>query len=291
MSQNPLLSILEHLEQRNAIPNQYHDEEDSVPRSIIDLALKKYEDPSIAFFRLTGFARSEFNILLCLLSDYSHPQRGRTKAINTLEEQLFLLLNFLHHGSCTLTHLLAKPRHSSQTSTVRLLHSSVEKLKNQLSQLFISFRPERITGFENVGVVVDCTVIPINRPGGKLEYGKKYFSGKHHMYCVKSEVGVNPRLGTVSTVSSVYTGSTHDFTIFKDHYPTFQSQLGGAKILADSAYIGAKPELEAIITKPVGTPELASHRVVVERFFGRSFRFTEAASERKKNKRSPENNM
>ncbi|KAH7826392.1 putative DDE superfamily endonuclease [Monocercomonoides exilis] len=122
---------------------------------------------------------------------------------------------------------------------------------------------------KEVGIVLDCTVIPTNRPGGRLEFGKKYYSGKHHIYCVKVEVGVNPKVGTASTISSIYSGSTHDFTIFKEHYPTFVQKLGGAKILADSAFKGAKPELGAIITKPVGTSELASHRVIVERFFGR----------------------
>ncbi|KAH7826310.1 putative DDE superfamily endonuclease [Monocercomonoides exilis] len=122
---------------------------------------------------------------------------------------------------------------------------------------------------KNDGVVVDCTVIPINRPAGRLEFGEKYYSGKHHIYCVKIEVGVNPRIGTACTLSSVNTGSTHDFNIFKDHYPQFQALLGGSKVLADSAFIGARAEIDAIISKPVGTPHLASRRVIVERFFGR----------------------
>ncbi|KAH7819228.1 putative DDE superfamily endonuclease [Monocercomonoides exilis] len=122
---------------------------------------------------------------------------------------------------------------------------------------------------KEVGIVVDCTVIPTNRPGGKLDNGKKFYSGKRHIYCVKAEVGVNPKVGTASTISSIYSGSTHDFTIFKEHYPTFVQKLGGAKILADIAFIGAEPELEAIITKPMETPEMATHRVIVERFFGR----------------------
>ncbi|KAH7823661.1 putative DDE superfamily endonuclease [Monocercomonoides exilis] len=168
-----------------------------------------------------------------------------------------------------MTLLLAKSKYETQSAVVRLLHSTATSIKHQLTELFLSFRPDRLEELKDVGIVVDCTVIPTNRPGGKLEYGKKYYSGKHHIYCVKAEVGVNPKVGTASTISSIYTGSTHDFTIFKEHYPTFEHRLGGAKILADSAYIGAKPELEAIITKPVGTPELATHRVIVERFFGR----------------------
>ncbi|KAH7822208.1 putative DDE superfamily endonuclease [Monocercomonoides exilis] len=201
--------------------------------------------------------------------DDSLPHRGKAKAINTLEEQLFLLLNVLHHGSCTLTNILASKKLDSQSAIVRLLHSIVSRLRSPLADLFLSFRKDRIESMKDVGIVLDCTVIPTNRPGGRLEYGKKFFSGKHHIYCVKAEVGVNPKVGTASTISAIYSGSTHDYVILKEHYPLFESKLEGSKILADSAYIGARPNLDAIITKPVGTQKLASHRVIVERFFGR----------------------
>ncbi|KAH7815639.1 putative DDE superfamily endonuclease [Monocercomonoides exilis] len=121
----------------------------------------------------------------------------------------------------------------------------------------------------DVAIVLDCTVLPINKPGGSLMNCKKFYSGKHHIYCVNVEVGVNPAVGTACTISFVHTGSTHDFTVFKEHCPLFKDQLKGSKIQADSAYIGAKPELDAIITQLVGTQELASKRVIVERFFGR----------------------
>ncbi|KAH7815507.1 putative DDE superfamily endonuclease [Monocercomonoides exilis] len=165
--------------------------------------------------------------------------------------------------------MLSSSFYDTQNATIRLLHRIAADIRVPLTDLFLTFRPDRLEGMKEVGLVLDCTVIPTNRPGGRLEYGKKFYSGKHHIYCVKVEVGVNPRIGTACTISHVQTGSTHDFVLFKDHLPQFESQLGGAKILADSAYIGARPELGAIISKPVGTPELASKRVIVERFFGR----------------------
>ncbi|KAH7817337.1 putative DDE superfamily endonuclease [Monocercomonoides exilis] len=122
---------------------------------------------------------------------------------------------------------------------------------------------------KEICLVVDCTVIPTNRSRGRQEFLKKYFSGMHHIFCVKAEVEVYPRIGTASTISSIYTKSTHDFTIFKDHNRIFVPKLGKSKILADSAFIGARTDIDAIVTDPVGTPELATHRVIVERFFGR----------------------
>ncbi|KAH7831302.1 putative DDE superfamily endonuclease [Monocercomonoides exilis] len=269
MLQSPLLDVLECVERRNAIPEHFESTKRKENLSLIECAYKDVKDPSRAFFRLTGFVRSEFDMLLRLLPDDSLPHRGKAKAINTLEEQLFLLLNVLHHGSCTLTNILASKKLHSQSATVRLLHSIVSRLRAPLADLFLSFRKDRIESMKDVGIVLDCTVIPTNRPGGRLEYGKKFFSGKHHIYCVKAEVGVNPKVGRASTISAIYSGSTHDYVIFKEHYPLFESKLEGSKIQVDSAYIGARPDLDVIITKPVGTQELASHRVIVERFFGR----------------------
>ncbi|KAH7829115.1 putative DDE superfamily endonuclease [Monocercomonoides exilis] len=110
-----------------------------------------------------------------------------------------------------------------------------------------------------------CAIVPINRPSGKLADGMKFFSGKHHSYCVKVEIGVNPKNGLASTISDFYPGSVHDYEIFKNHYPTFSQHLKGSKIMADSAYMGAKAELGAIVTKPHGTPYLSKHRVIVEK--------------------------
>ncbi|KAH7815516.1 uncharacterized protein MONOS_7421 [Monocercomonoides exilis] len=206
MSQESFLEILESVEKRNAIPEHFESTKTDDHPSIIDIACKRVNDPSRAFFRLTGFVRSEFDFLLHLLPDDALPRRGKTKSIDTLEEQLFLLLNVLHQGSCTLTHTIASPKLDSQSATIRLLHSTTSHLKASLADLFLSFRRDRIESMKEVGLVVDCTVIPTNRPGGRLEFGKKYFSGKHHMNCEKAEVGVNPRIGTASTISSIYTG-------------------------------------------------------------------------------------
>ncbi|KAH7815635.1 putative DDE superfamily endonuclease [Monocercomonoides exilis] len=134
---------------------------------------------------------------------------------------------------------------------------------------FTKSEPDRIRGTEEVALVFDCSVFPVNKTGKEFNCGSDCFSGKHKIYCVKVEVGVNPKTGTASTVSKVHGGAVHDYVVFREHYSQFAARLDGGKIMADSAYVGAKSELGAIITKPVGTPELAAHRVNVERFFGR----------------------
>ncbi|KAH7822985.1 uncharacterized protein MONOS_12116 [Monocercomonoides exilis] len=127
---------------------------------------------------------------------------------------------------------------------------------------------EKIRGMEEVALVLDCTVLLVNKTGKEFNCGSDCFSGKHKIYCVKVEVGVNPKTGTASTVSKVHGGAVHYYVVFREHYSQFAARLDGGKIMTDSAYIGAKSEFRAIITKPVGTLELAAHRVIVERFFG-----------------------
>ncbi|KAH7817744.1 uncharacterized protein MONOS_5494 [Monocercomonoides exilis] len=130
------------------------------------------------------------------------------------------------------------------------------------------FGPYRIRGMKEVALVLDCTVLPENKTGKEFNCGSDCFSGKYKIYCVKVEVGVNPKTGTASTVSKVHGGAVHDYVVFREHYSQFAAHLEGGKITADSAYIGATIELGTIITKPVWTPELAAHRVIVKRFFG-----------------------
>ncbi|KAH7829143.1 putative DDE superfamily endonuclease [Monocercomonoides exilis] len=208
--------------------------------------------------------------MLLLLLDYELPQhRGKQKAIQNIEEQLFILLNFLHLGSTSMTELLTYPFYKSHSSVTQLLHSIVGNIKDTPVNLLLIFRKDRIKELQEVGLIMGCTIVPIIRPSGKLTDGMKFISGKHHSYCVKVEIGVNPKNGLASTISDFFPGSVHDYEIFKNHYPTFSQHLKGSKIMADSAYMGAKAELVAIITKPHGTQYLSKHRVIAERFFGR----------------------
>ncbi|KAH7824913.1 putative DDE superfamily endonuclease [Monocercomonoides exilis] len=124
---------------------------------------------------------------------------------------------------------------------------------------FTKSEPDRIHGMEEVALVLDCTVLPVNKTGKEFNCGSDCFSGKHKIYCAKVEVGVNPKTGTASSVSKVHGGAVHDYVMFREHYSQFAARLEGGKIMADSDYIGAESEFRAIITKPVGTPKLAAH--------------------------------
>lgn len=164
---------------------------------------------------------------------------------------------------------MAKPLIKSDSTLWRTLWSFAQHIVDEVKQHCIAFFPQRLPDLPTVGLVVDCTVVPVARPAGPMMMGTCFFSGKHKQYVMKMEVGCNPVTGMASTVSKAYTGSVRDYNVFKDHYPSFQQELHGDIILADSAYKAAATTVGAMITHPRLTPELSAKRVQVERFFGR----------------------
>jgi hypothetical protein len=66
------------------------------------------------------------------------------------------------------------------------------------------------------GLIVDATVQKRGRPAGEFAEVKLFFSGKHHIYCLKSHVVTN-REGIVIHAVAGVPGSVHDMRLFKDH--------------------------------------------------------------------------
>ncbi|KAH7821277.1 uncharacterized protein MONOS_8985 [Monocercomonoides exilis] len=189
------LEVLERAEKRITLPTHKPITPEEKINSLIEKVCQKSEDSIHGFFRLTGFTRTEFDMLLLLLDYELPPHRGKQKAIQNIDEQLFILLIFLHLGSTSMTELLTYPFYKSHSSVTQLLHSIVGNIKDTLVNLLLIFRKDRIKELQEVGLIMDCTIVPINRPSGKLADGMKFLSGKHYSYCVKVEIGVNPKNG------------------------------------------------------------------------------------------------
>jgi hypothetical protein len=45
--------------------------------------------------------------------------------------------------------------------------------------------------FRNVAVIFDCTVQQMNKPAVEFKAAKAWFSGKHFIYCIKSELALS----------------------------------------------------------------------------------------------------
>jgi hypothetical protein len=134
------------------------------------------------------------------------------------------------------------------------------------------------------GLVVDATVHNRGRPCIPFEDAKQYFSGKHRIYCLKSQVITNRDGVAVHVVAGVH-GSMHDFRLFCENLPAVEQLVAmhpgePTAIMAD---MGDTNSRTLRLVTPHRQPpqgrlshqeirenrEIASNRVIVENFFGR----------------------
>ncbi len=59
----------------------------------------------------------------------------------------------------------------------------------------------------------------------KIEEAKIMYSGKHHIYCIKSEVVHAPKSGVAMRISSGHPGSQHDLDIYQANVGDWIAQL------------------------------------------------------------------
>ena len=78
--------------------------------------------------------------------------------------------------------------------------------------------------FPTCGYIVDAIVQHINHPGLEWEEARKYFSGKHSIYCLKSQVIVTLHCLAVHIIKAVK-GSVHDKTVFKESIDDFRQSV------------------------------------------------------------------
>jgi hypothetical protein len=86
-------------------------------------------------------------------------------------------------------------------------------------------------------LIVDATARKRGRPASSFEEAKRFFSGKHWVYCLKSQVVMN-QMGMAIHIPAGIPGSLHDLALFRDtqDQPTklVMSKPGEpTKILAD----------------------------------------------------------
>jgi hypothetical protein len=115
----------------------------------------------------------------------------------------------------------------------------------------------------------------------------KYFSRKHRLYCLKSQVVVD-RSGLAALVHSRIPGAQHDLAVFRQTLPDVERLISAypgqtRHFLADKGYIGEIASQRVVLVTPVRQPpndylnqdeirynhHLSHHRVIIENFFGR----------------------
>jgi hypothetical protein len=242
-----------------------------------------------AFVKMCGFSPADFAVLFEPLEPIlTVPHRGRPTVIGA-RDAFFLFLHWLRSGRSYAQ--IAAGLHLSQSTLSKRVVEVAHAVHGPLVERFIvsvANTPfaarER---FPECGMVVDATVQDRGRPVGRYDEAQRYFSGKHHCYCLKSQV-ITDRQGAAVLVASGVPGAMHDMFLFREHtgelIELIHRHAGEpVTILADKGYIGNSGSPEVALVTPhrkpplrVLTPEqqqdnaeIGSERVIIENFFGR----------------------
>ena len=168
----------------------------------------------------------------------------------------------------------------------KIIEKAIDAASKQVKKCYIhglalDILPTRDPFFECT-LIVDATVQEIPRPLGSFEEAKVWFSGKHGMYCIKTQVTIN-RAGMAVHIVSGIPGSVHDVIVLKNSLPEIDDYLSQFpndphKILADKGYISEDLK-ERLITPHKGNrltheqmlfnEKLSKVRIKVENYFGR----------------------
>ncbi|ELP87679.1 hypothetical protein EIN_382330 [Entamoeba invadens IP1] len=100
---------------------------------------------------------------------------------------------------------------------------------------FITFKGENLLN-TNVSAIIDCTMVPCNRPSTDFASSMIFYSGKYKAYCIKEEVIVNAESGTAAFVSQGKPGTQHDMKLLKETAQEISHMLGGKKMIGDKGY-------------------------------------------------------
>ena len=180
-----------------------------------------------------------FTVIVSAVEDIPLARRGRRGFVFPHQERVLILHVYFAFGVEVLA-MLVTPRIRTTCEIHRVAKSACEMYRERLNGLFVVWRNEWRSDTNNVGFVIDCTVVQIRRPGVGFDEAKLWFSGKHHIYCVKKEVVVNSRTGTAAFVSTGRPGSVHDVTVMRGDSEAINRLVGRSTLLGDKGYRGGE---------------------------------------------------
>ena len=258
------------------------EEQDEPPQ---DQLYAHFQENRASFYALTGLSIDEFDKLFAHVeNEFAVPSRGRKTKI-TPRDILILIMHFL----------CRYPRIEEMAAVFSIKPSTLQAtftkyipiLATILKRVFIdSVKAEELQydgNFPDCAYAVDATVQEICRPSLSFSMAKEYFSGKHYIYCLKSQVIVTIKGLAVSIISGI-PGARHDKKIFDSSQDELDAlfklhQGKSHKILADKGY--QDPDSQILVTPYKGKPgdlskeqlqynqKLGEARIIVENFFGR----------------------
>ena len=259
-------------------------EQDAVKDGIFEI-LSQNEH---VFYNMTGFNTTEFAILSAILIPHLESNgRGRKRTLLPNDIITLLLYYFRHYPRYEdINSLFGIP----ESTFKGILTTYLPKIKEVLEHEFIiKYRADcDVTydqDFPECGFAVDATVQEILVPSRSFEYAKQFYSQKHKIYCLKSQVIVTLKGVAVHVVTGIK-GSVHDKKVFDESIDDFTNEVINpriddipSKILGDKGYQDKNSDI--LITPYKGEPrtlerqqrifneKLGKIRVIVENFFGR----------------------
>lgn len=262
---------------------RHEEEEEEAEKFSENILFEQLKEDPENFYQFTGFSIADFEAIYNLVEEnLSKPHRGRKPKFTPLD-QFIIFIHYLrsyprleslkpifHAEPCTLQSIITKNLHSVRP----ILEEEFIKKK-----LYSSLIIPTSSDFPDCYFIVDATVQEINRPYYEFEEAAKYFSGKHFIYCLKTQVIINLKGLAIDIVTSI-PGSEHDKSIFDKNINFFKGKItSNFEILADKGYQDSGSDL--LVTPVKGNfyslnPEqltynekLGKIRILIENYFGR----------------------
>jgi hypothetical protein len=220
-----------------------------------------FEHDPDAFLTVCGFEFERFRRLFGLVeSALTVPKRGRKYAIGPMDG-FFLFLHWLRSANpideIAVQFQLRSPTLYKHLHKVRqLIHQPLvdEFIKSQWDSPIQGLS----TNFPACGFVVDATVQIRGRSCASFTEARQFFSGKHWIYCLKSQV-ITDRRGIAMYFFAGVEGSVHDLEVFRrilnDLYRLLEDHPNEpTEILADKGYIGFNDSLLVKLVTPHKKP-------------------------------------
>ena len=245
-----------------------------------------YSSDAEMFYNEIGFSIDEFEHLFMLSADcFIYKGKGRKPQISQ-RDILVVLLHFLRRYPKL--EEMSAAYGTSVSKLAKIIDRAIDSAYERFVPLLID-RPAADINLpvdQNVpecGYIIDATVQRIQVPAGDFTQKKKWFSGKHYCYCLKSQV-ITDMKGAAIMVSSGYYGSMHDLALFRETTEEWRRiallhPKIPAKILGDKGY--QANDIDCLVTPIKGSADkltrqdnafnerIGKTRIVVENFFGR----------------------
>jgi hypothetical protein len=201
------------------------------PSPVLDKFLQDAGQESI--ITLTGFTEIEFRLLYSSVQgefttkwNLGRGRKPQVKAMDALLMTICVLKHYQNWDKHALDFGMKTPTFEKMVHKVLLL---IEPILKEKYIKTVSMATQRQGGrtFRNFPYALYATDVrfqPGNRPSGRFDEQRRYYSEKHKLYGFKTEVSV-AYPGVAVLVSGHVQGSVHDFTLFSSRIEVHRRYL------------------------------------------------------------------